>query len=80
MDISRRILKRITGILKHITGIFKIEPIRKIATEVSRSLLKKNKKNVFTAWFVTDHAHRAVKCGHGLEKRQLKYIQLNTRN
>jgi hypothetical protein len=61
MDVSRLILKRVTG-------MFKIEPIRKIATEVSRNLFEKT-KIVFMAWFVTDRAYSAVKCGHGLQKR-----------
>jgi hypothetical protein len=50
--------------LKRIAGIFKIEPIRIIATEVSWSLFKKNKKKLTAARFITDR----VECGQGLEE------------
>jgi hypothetical protein len=46
--------------LKRITGIFKIEPLIIIAAGMGRSLFKKNKKNVFTARFIINHAYKAV--------------------
>ena len=49
--------------------MFKTEPIRKITTEVSRGLFKEKKKKIFRERFVTHHAYKAMKCGHGLEKR-----------